>query len=65
MCTRIFFAGATGAVGKRLLPILLALEWGAPGCYNLAEQDTEVNTVLARHRLGWQPGFRLARGETP
>ncbi|SDI13618.1 Nucleoside-diphosphate-sugar epimerase [Pseudomonas delhiensis] len=49
---------------------LLALEWGAPGCYNLAEQDGEVSTALARHRLGWQPGFRLdaralTQGETP
>lgn len=39
---------------------LLALEWGAPGAYNIAEQDIEVSSARARHRLGWQPGFRLA-----
>ncbi|MFV3412827.1 NAD-dependent epimerase/dehydratase family protein [Pseudomonas nitroreducens] len=38
---------------------LLALEWGAPGAYNIAEQDIEVSSARARHRLGWQPGFRL------
>lgn len=39
---------------------LLALEWGAHGVYNVAEQDIEVSSAKARHRLGWQPGFRLA-----
>ncbi|WP_253445595.1 NAD-dependent epimerase/dehydratase family protein [Pseudomonas nitroreducens] len=39
---------------------LLALEWGAHGAYNIAEQDIEVSSARARHRLGWQPGFRLA-----
>lgn len=39
---------------------LLALEWGAHGVYNIAEQDVEVSSAKARHRLGWQPGFRLA-----
>ncbi|SDO92533.1 NAD-dependent epimerase/dehydratase family protein [Pseudomonas jinjuensis] len=38
---------------------LLALEWGAPGRYNLAESDVEVCTARARHALGWRPGFRL------
>ena len=39
---------------------LLALEWGAHGAYNIAEQDIAVSSARARHRLGWQPGFRLA-----
>ncbi|WP_447745619.1 NAD-dependent epimerase/dehydratase family protein [Pseudomonas nicosulfuronedens] len=39
---------------------LLALEWGTQGAYNVAEQDIEVSSAKARHRLGWQPGFRLA-----
>ncbi|WP_448683083.1 NAD-dependent epimerase/dehydratase family protein [Pseudomonas nicosulfuronedens] len=39
---------------------LLALEWGAHGVYNIAEQDIEISSAKARHRLGWQPGFRLA-----
>ncbi|MBB4865001.1 nucleoside-diphosphate-sugar epimerase [Pseudomonas nitritireducens] len=39
---------------------LLALEWGAHGAYNIAEQDIEVSSAKARHRLGWQSGFRLA-----
>ncbi|MDH1008425.1 NAD(P)-dependent oxidoreductase [Pseudomonas nicosulfuronedens] len=39
---------------------LLALEWGAHGVYNVAEQDIDVSSAKARHRLGWQPGFRLA-----
>jgi nucleoside-diphosphate-sugar epimerase len=38
---------------------LLALEWGAHGAYNIVEQDIEVSSAKARHRLGWQPGFRL------
>lgn len=38
---------------------LLALEWGGHGAYNIAEQDIEVSSARARHRLGWQPGFRL------
>ncbi|QRY79786.1 NAD(P)-dependent oxidoreductase [Pseudomonas sp. PDNC002] len=38
---------------------LLALEWGVPGAYNITEQDVEVSSAKARHRLGWQPGFRL------
>jgi nucleoside-diphosphate-sugar epimerase len=38
---------------------LLALEWGARGAYNIAEQDIEVSSAKARHRLGWQPGYRL------
>lgn len=37
---------------------LLALQWGAHGVYNVAEQDIEVSSARARHRLGWQPGFR-------
>ncbi|MDF3866248.1 NAD(P)-dependent oxidoreductase [Pseudomonas denitrificans (nom. rej.)] len=39
---------------------LLALEWGAHGAYNIAEQDIDISSAKARHRLGWQPGFRLA-----
>ena len=39
---------------------LLALEWGVRGAYNVAERDIEVSSAKARHRLGWQPGFRLA-----
>ena len=39
---------------------LLALEWGVQGAYNVAEQDIEVSSAKARHRLGWQPGLRLA-----
>jgi len=38
---------------------LLALEWGAHGAYNIAEQDIEISSAKARHRLGWQSGFRL------
>lgn len=39
---------------------LLALEWGGHGAYNIAEQDIDVSSARARHRLGWLPGFRLA-----
>ncbi|MFR0691111.1 NAD-dependent epimerase/dehydratase family protein [Enterobacterales bacterium AE_CKDN230030158-1A_HGKHYDSX7] len=39
---------------------LLALEWGGQGAYNIVERDIEVSSAKARHRLGWQPGFRLA-----
>lgn len=40
--------------------VLLALEWGTPGVYNLVERDLEASAALARYRLGWQPGFRQA-----
>lgn len=39
--------------------VLLALEWGVAGCYNIVERDIEVSAAKARHRLGWTPGFRL------
>ncbi|KAF1065401.1 MAG: hypothetical protein GAK45_02167 [Pseudomonas citronellolis] len=34
---------------------LLALEWGAPGVYNIAGDERQVSSALARLKLGWQP----------
>ena len=36
----------------------LALTRGAPGIYNIAEEDGTVSSAKARSALGWSPGFR-------
>jgi hypothetical protein len=38
---------------------LLALERGAPGIYNIAEDDGAVSIVKARAQLGFDPAIRL------
>jgi nucleoside-diphosphate-sugar epimerase len=38
---------------------LLALTAGAPGIYNIAEDDGAVSIGKARRELGFDPGFRL------
>jgi nucleoside-diphosphate-sugar epimerase len=38
---------------------LLALTAGAPGIYNIAEDDGAVSIRKARRELGFDPGFRL------
>jgi nucleoside-diphosphate-sugar epimerase len=38
---------------------LLALTKGAPGIYNIAEDDGAVSIEKARRELGFDPGFRL------
>ncbi|MCY1401221.1 NAD dependent epimerase/dehydratase family protein [compost metagenome] len=43
---------------------LMALEWGKPGSYNLAESDIEVCSAKARHALGWRPGFHLQEDQS-
>jgi nucleoside-diphosphate-sugar epimerase len=37
----------------------LAIVRGAPGIYNVAEDDGAVSIARARRELGWDPGFRL------
>jgi nucleoside-diphosphate-sugar epimerase len=37
----------------------LALSQGAPGVYNVAEDDGTVSSLKAARELGWQPGYRL------
>jgi nucleoside-diphosphate-sugar epimerase len=32
---------------------------GAPGIYNIAEEDGAVSIDKARRELGWEPDFRL------
>jgi len=39
---------------------LLAVTRGAPGIYNIAEDDGAVTIEKARKELGFDPGFRLA-----
>jgi nucleoside-diphosphate-sugar epimerase len=39
---------------------LLAVTRGAPGIYNIAEEDGMVSIAKARTELGFDPGFRLA-----
>jgi len=39
---------------------LLALTRGAPGIYNVAEDDGSVSTEKARRELGFDPAFRIA-----
>jgi nucleoside-diphosphate-sugar epimerase len=38
----------------------LAVSRGAPGVYNIAEDDGAVTIVKARAQLGFDPGFRIA-----
>jgi hypothetical protein len=38
---------------------MLAIVRGAPGIYNVAEDDGAVSIARARHELGWDPSFRL------
>jgi nucleoside-diphosphate-sugar epimerase len=38
---------------------MLAIARGAPGIYNIAEDDGAVSIARARHELGWDPSFRL------
>ncbi|TXH36350.1 MAG: NAD(P)-dependent oxidoreductase [Rhodospirillaceae bacterium] len=39
---------------------LLAITHGAPGAYNIAEEDGTLAVEKARRELGWEAGFRLA-----
>ena len=39
---------------------LLALDRGAPGAFNVAEDCAYLSSAKARRELGWDPGFRLA-----
>jgi nucleoside-diphosphate-sugar epimerase len=41
---------------------LLALTRGAPGIYNIAEDDGTVSIAKARAELGFDPAFRIAVG---
>jgi nucleoside-diphosphate-sugar epimerase len=54
------------AVGKPAVHVdaaaqaaMLAMVRGAPGIYNIAEDDGAVSIARARRQLGWDPGFRL------
>jgi nucleoside-diphosphate-sugar epimerase len=38
---------------------VLAIARGAPGIYNVAEEDGAVSIARARRELGWDPNFRL------
>jgi nucleoside-diphosphate-sugar epimerase len=38
---------------------MLAIVRGAPGIYNVAEDDGAISIAKARHELGWEPSFRL------
>ncbi len=39
----------------------LAIDRGAPGIYNVAENDGAVSIAKARRELGWDPNYRLKR----
>jgi nucleoside-diphosphate-sugar epimerase len=36
-----------------------AVTRGAPGIYNVAEEDGTVSSAKAAHELGWRPDFRI------
>ncbi len=38
---------------------VLAMTRGAPGIYNVAEDDGAVSIARARRELGWEPNFRI------
>ncbi len=44
---------------------MLAIVRGAPGIYNIAEDDGAVSIAKARRELGWDPGFRLNDSAVP
>jgi len=44
---------------------MLAIVRGAPGIYNIAEDDGAVSIARARRELGWDPGFRLNDSASP
>jgi nucleoside-diphosphate-sugar epimerase len=54
--------GSAGALtcGAAAQAALLALTRGAPGIYNIAEDDGEFSIEKARRELGFDPGFRIA-----
>jgi nucleoside-diphosphate-sugar epimerase len=70
----IFYGPGTGfetAPGKPAVQVdaaaqaaMLAIERGAPGIYNVAEEDGAVSIARARRELGWDPNFRL-KDSTP
>jgi nucleoside-diphosphate-sugar epimerase len=65
----MFYGPGTGfeaAAGKPAVHVdaaaqaaMLAIARGAPGIYNVAEDDGAVSIARARHELGWDPSFRL------
>ncbi len=65
----MFYGPGTGfetAPGKPAVQVdaaaqaaVLAIARGAPGIYNVAEEDGAVSIARARRELGWDPNFRL------
>jgi nucleoside-diphosphate-sugar epimerase len=65
----MFYGPGTGfetAPGKPAVQVdaaaqaaVLAIARGAPGIYNVAEDDGAVSIARARRELGWDPNFRL------
>ena len=65
----MFYGPGTGfeaAAGKPAVHVdaaaqaaMLAIARGAPGIYNVAEDDGAVSIARARRELGWDPSFRL------
>jgi nucleoside-diphosphate-sugar epimerase len=39
--------------------VFLAIKYGAPGVYNIAEQDASVTSAKARNKLLWSPTYRV------
>jgi nucleoside-diphosphate-sugar epimerase len=70
----MFYGPGTGfetAPGKPAVQVdaaaqaaVLAIARGAPGIYNVAEDDGAVSIARARRELGWDPNFRL-KDSTP
>jgi nucleoside-diphosphate-sugar epimerase len=58
-----WYAAATGKgplqVDAAAQAARLAITWGAPGVYNIAEDDGALVIEKARRELGFDPGFRL------
>jgi nucleoside-diphosphate-sugar epimerase len=66
---QIFVAGATGVVGRRLLPLLIRLLVGEPGVAAMTIARG-LSNAKAKRELRWQPqwptwreGFRRGLGE--
>ena len=71
----LFYGPGTGfdaAPGKPAVHVdaaaqaaMLAIAQGAPGIYNIAEDDGAVSIAKARRELNWDPGFRLKGSALP
>ncbi len=52
-------------VDAAAMAAVLAIEWGAPGIYNIAEPSPFISIAKAQRDLGWDPAFREGEARSP